>query len=196
CSCWTWCGVATYTWSRVRSTCTSAACASTSRRTMPSRSSSSPSEGSATSSIRTLWTGSFAFQLMLPVLGAIVVATAMALPWTLDFVESRELKALTDRLLAEARMLANSLGWEPGAALERQCAAVAAALGARVTVIAADGQVLAESSRASAVVEQNDDRPEIEAALRAGTGSSIRQSGPVGTRLLYVAFRQDQASDR
>ena len=58
---------------------------------------------------------------------------------------------------------------------------------ARVTVIAADGRVLADSDEASARMENHADRPEIVAALQAGSGHAVRFSHTLGRDLLYYA---------
>src|SRR5207253_1582352 len=63
-------------------------------------------------------------------------------------------------------------------------------LGVRLTVIAADGRVLGESTRSSESLENHADRPEVRAALATGQGRAVRQSGTIGVRLLYTAWRQ------
>jgi two-component system, OmpR family, phosphate regulon sensor histidine kinase PhoR len=64
-----------------------------------------------------------------------------------------------------------------------------AASGARVTVIALDGQVLADSQADSRTMENHADRPEIREALAKGTGSSSRRSVTLKSDLLYYAIR-------
>jgi two-component system phosphate regulon sensor histidine kinase PhoR len=63
--------------------------------------------------------------------------------------------------------------------------------GARVTLIAADGRVLADSAVAPADlprVENHADRPEVRAALAGEVGRDIRRSETIGAELLYVAL--------
>jgi two-component system phosphate regulon sensor histidine kinase PhoR len=61
-------------------------------------------------------------------------------------------------------------------------------LGARVTVIADDGTVLAESDRESVrEIENHAGRPEVRRALDGQVGSDVRRSATVGRDLLYVA---------
>ena len=63
-------------------------------------------------------------------------------------------------------------------------------LGARVTIIAANGTVLADSDRDLAGVgqmENHADRPEVRAALSGGIGSDRRRSETVNVKLLYIA---------
>ncbi len=66
-------------------------------------------------------------------------------------------------------------------------------LGARVTVIAADGAVLAESDRESVrEMESHASRPEVVQALAGRVGSDVRRSATLGRDLLYVAVPLDR----
>jgi two-component system phosphate regulon sensor histidine kinase PhoR len=63
-------------------------------------------------------------------------------------------------------------------------------LTSRVTIIALDGRVLADSSLSGAAlkaVENHGQRPEVLEALRAGSGSAVRHSATVERDLLYAA---------
>ncbi len=67
-------------------------------------------------------------------------------------------------------------------------------LGGRVTVIAADGTVLAESDRESVrEIENHAERPEVRQALAGGIGSAVRRSATVQRDLLYVAVPLERA---
>ena len=57
----------------------------------------------------------------------------------------------------------------------------------RITLIAADGTVLYDSSVNAANMENHGDRPEVIAALRVGTGESARPSETIGQETLYYA---------
>ncbi len=65
--------------------------------------------------------------------------------------------------------------------------------GARVTVIRADGRVLADSQSDARSMEDHSDRPEIQEALAKGVGRSVRRSVTMKRDLLYYAVRQDVA---
>ncbi len=73
----------------------------------------------------------------------------------------------------------------------RQWTSQFAATGARITVIALDGRVLADSQSDTQTMENHAGRPEIRAAFAAGTGHSIRHSVTIGRDLLYFAERYD-----
>ncbi|MGH9335545.1 MAG: PAS domain-containing protein, partial [Vicinamibacteria bacterium] len=61
--------------------------------------------------------------------------------------------------------------------------------GARVTVIALDGTVLADSDEDPAEMENHADRTEVRTALAEGRGRATRFSSTVNRDLLYVAAR-------
>lgn len=61
----------------------------------------------------------------------------------------------------------------------------------RISVISADGKVLADSQTEAATMENHSDRPEVQEALRNGEGRSIRSSVSVHSLLLYYAVRED-----
>jgi two-component system phosphate regulon sensor histidine kinase PhoR len=78
---------------------------------------------------------------------------------------------------------------EQAAALSRWVAN-AAASGARITVIATDGRVLADSETDIATMESHAQRPEVREALEKGEGRAMRQSVSVKRALIYYAFRE------
>ena len=62
---------------------------------------------------------------------------------------------------------------------------------ARVSVIRADGRVLADSQSDAQSMENHADRPEVQEALTKGEGRSVRRSVTLNRDLLYYAVRQD-----
>lgn len=73
----------------------------------------------------------------------------------------------------------------------RDWVAQMAASGARITVIAPDGQVLADSQADSQTMENHANRPEVLEAMAKGDGRSIRHSVTINRDLLYYAVRQN-----
>ena len=63
------------------------------------------------------------------------------------------------------------------------------ASGARVTVIRADGSVIADSQRDPALLDNHAARPEVRRALEHGEGREVRFSDSVNRDLLYLAKR-------
>ena len=108
--------------------------------------------------------------------------------------EARE--GIRDVLLAEARLMARVVEEPagPGRAPDELDALVDAAardVRARVTLIAPDGRVLADSPLSGAALAQpwrtTATRPEVKEALASGMGSATRRSATVNEDLLYVA---------
>ncbi len=95
---------------------------------------------------------------------------------------------LVDDLARTARVAGSGVnsGQSPEtlAALARE---VSRLTGARVTLIARDGRVLADSEADPSSMENHADRPEVRTALRGRTGVSIRRSATLGSEMLYVA---------
>src|SRR5438477_6781222 len=156
----------------------------------PTPSSSSPSGASATSSTPTRSSRRLVLQFVLPTLAALGAALATAIPYVAVTVERHQIETLGERLLAEARVAGEALPWTAGAPLDAACAQLAAELGVRLTVIAADGRVRGESAGSSESLENDGDRPEVRAALKDGQGRAVRQSGTIGVLLLYTAWRE------
>jgi two-component system phosphate regulon sensor histidine kinase PhoR len=63
--------------------------------------------------------------------------------------------------------------------------------GVRVTVIATNGQVLADSESDTSTMENHADRPEVREALAKGDGRSARHSVTLKRDFLYYAIRQN-----
>ena len=66
--------------------------------------------------------------------------------------------------------------------------------GARVTVIAADGRVLADSAEDPQKMENHIGRPEIQQAFASGEGRAVRHSATLDRDLVYFALRQQPAA--
>jgi len=97
---------------------------------------------------------------------------------------------LRQKLLAEARLTAMTLPeppWESGRKMQRLVKELNDAAGARVTLIAGDGTVVADSRHESDDMENHGTRPERLEAAREGWGSAIRYSETLGVDMLYVA---------
>ena len=128
-----------------------------------------------------------------------VAATATALVIVLVLegpdLHRRAVEQMRATLFAEARLMARVVA-QPlaeGRSSDEIDALVDEAakdVGARVTIIAPDGTVIADSAlsgEALHAVENHRSRPEVQGALASGAGSSIRHSTTVGDDLLYAA---------
>jgi two-component system, OmpR family, phosphate regulon sensor histidine kinase PhoR len=120
----------------------------------------------------------------------VCVLIALSLALVGLYLERREqeslVKQVAARLEAQASLLAAEApesvvfgdAWARGAAARTK---------GRVTMIASDGRVLADSDEPSAQMDNHRERPEVSAALRAGSGKAIRFSDTVNRPLVYVA---------
>jgi two-component system phosphate regulon sensor histidine kinase PhoR len=126
---------------------------------------------------------------------AAAVALAALLLLAAPALERRALSQTADTLTAEARLMARVVedalthGTGPEA-LDPVVDAAATDVEARVTVVAPDGRVLADSAvsgEALRSLENHAGRPEVRAALSGRTMSLERHSSTVGAALLYAA---------
>src|SRR5262245_27361790 len=122
----------------------------------------------------------------------LIVALAVSL-WVYLTVTLRQVQLgeLQKQLAGEARLIAvaavPSLEAGDGAAANDLARVLAPVVGARVTLIAADGTVLGDSEADPAGLENHASRPEVAAALAGGPSESTnRLSASVDRDLLYV----------
>jgi len=93
-------------------------------------------------------------------------------------------------VLREARLVAAQ--WHPGLAVDSLANAAGSALGHRVTLIDSAGNVVGDSEFDPPALERLENhltRPEIQQALRSGSGESRRVSASAGDEELYGAVR-------
>jgi len=84
-------------------------------------------------------------------------------------------------------MLASRITSTPADQRAQVLQEAAAEAGARATLVASDGTVLADSEANPAQMDNHGDRPEVRAALGGQVGSSSRVSRSLGVPFLYVA---------
>lgn len=124
---------------------------------------------------------------------AVVAVTLGVVGITLTIlVRDTLFESTVDSLSGYARLIAARL---PGDAdrLQAFVTDLRVELGDRVTLVADDGRVLADSHTDPALLGNHAGRPEIEAARAGGVGVARRPSESIGTPLLYVAVRVDPA---
>jgi two-component system phosphate regulon sensor histidine kinase PhoR len=119
---------------------------------------------------------------------AVVIVLLAALGFVLDRSLAREsVESLTESLASQARTIRSALPDE-GASMQTEAVRLGRAGGLRITLIAADGDVLADSERDPTGLENHRDRPEVREALGGAVGTDQRRSESVGQELLYVAL--------
>src|SRR5690606_23210314 len=109
------------------------------------------------------------------------------------WLQQDALEEMTNALRSHAALLrelgrpALEAGEAEGSALGRQLASLVDELGTRLTLIRADGVVLAESHEARDALDDHARRPEVLEAVARGSGRSTRHSVTVGEDMMYVA---------
>ncbi|HZS33480.1 MAG TPA: ATP-binding protein [Methylomirabilota bacterium] len=131
-------------------------------------------------------------RLTLAVLAVTAAGTASMALYVTPILERRVVESLRAGLLTSARLLEDALrpprgATRPPAELRHLVERYAATVGARLTVIAPDGSVLADSAHDPETMENHATRPEVATALAGGPGSDIRQSRTLDVPMLYVA---------
>ncbi len=113
-------------------------------------------------------------------------------------VRQEYLAGVETRLLSDARLIADTTqaslaGGERRATFDPLAHRYGALIGARVTIIAADGTVFGDSQEDVSRMDNHLDRPEVQAAIISGWGSATRQSATAGASMSYVAVPVMQA---
>jgi len=149
-------------------------------------------------------TRNYQTRLFLSYLLALGLTLAVMLPLGLWRLRSFGEEQLTGQLKAQARLLAVDLrpllapGRKAGDPVLTDFARQAGQVtGCRLTLIAADGRVLADSEVPDAElarVENHGTRQEVLQARSEGFGTSVRRSATVGRDLLYLALAIDRGA--
>lgn len=120
----------------------------------------------------------FATYLVVTVISVFVVSLLVGRE-----VKKSSTKSVEEELTACARIVDLSIGKDMETKVDR----LASASRSRVTLIDALGNVIVDSERAAAGMENHLNRPEIQEARVKGKGSAVRFSSTVGVDMLYVA---------
>ncbi len=137
---------------------------------------------------------SIRWRIAIPYVFLILVAMTGLAAYLSNVVRDAYLDSLEAQLGGEAQIIGDVLSpllaqGEPGTTFDVQASHYADLLGARVTIIGADGVVLGESDEDQTQMDNHLFRPEVQQALAQGQGSSIRFSNTVEVDMLYVAQR-------
>ncbi len=127
-------------------------------------------------------TGKIFFKLIGAVLCLLVVALVAVDFFASKVAESTYLETLERELVDKGRMLAIAVPSDPV-----QFEKYAKAARGRLTLIARDGRVLADSEASADKMENHSNRSEVQAALAGQAGSIRRKSPTLGVPFLYVA---------
>jgi two-component system phosphate regulon sensor histidine kinase PhoR len=128
-----------------------------------------------------------------------LLALAGLMSWQ---VRERQRSSIEQRLSDQGRLIADLLSrgatLDPSGA-DREADRLGEIVSGRVTLIAADGRVVGDSTQAEGALAGLDNhlsRPEVADARAGGVGSSYRHSETVGTDMVYVAVRASHPTVR
>lgn len=110
------------------------------------------------------------------------------------YTAQRETQAVERQLAAQARVLAGEVERSPAGSLEAWAHDASRRAAARVTLIDADGKVLADSDHDPESMENHAGRPEIARAYQGRVGVAIRHSATLARDLCYVALPAPSAA--
>lgn len=134
---------------------------------------------------------SIRWRIAVPYAVLISVALAILAAYLARTVRQNELNALQQNLLRQGGLIAGILAprWSEldEAELDELVQTWSEELQARITIIDADGAVLADSQLELSLLDNHHDRPEIVLARQNGQGANIRSSQTIGTEMLYAA---------
>ncbi len=132
---------------------------------------------------------------VLPHILLIAVVSTVIVAWFADrAIRGFHIERVTENLTVQNRLLQDRLPDDPEAPDARPvldallAAGGRAAPGTRVTVITADGRVLADSMADAAQMQPHQGRPEVAEALRGAVGRNMRRSDTTGRNTLYLAM--------
>ena len=133
--------------------------------------------------------------------GLLVVATVALLGWLVaSQAQQNEIQSLKDRLLSEAQILREffrGTGPEKKSLVDRIQELPDRAIDSRITIIASDGSVVADSQVPLAELDNHKRREEVVQALRepGGVGIAVRGSSTLNVDLMYLALRVDRPGE-
>jgi two-component system phosphate regulon sensor histidine kinase PhoR len=146
---------------------------------------------------RTVRRARLLWKLFATYLGVIVLCTVavgfFAVHSARDFYITHTESELADRARLVQAQLGDFSTWGRGAPLEALVRRWGLASHTRITLIARDGTVLAESERSPQGMQNHATRPEVLRALAGGVGADVRHSVTLNENLLYVALPVVQA---
>jgi two-component system phosphate regulon sensor histidine kinase PhoR len=144
-----------------------------------------------------MWHSRLFWRLFGTFTGLIVASTGFLGVSVIARVERHYLRQMEDNLRTKAVLLREVVRDRPaegGHALQARVRTLREEVDTRITLLDADGIVLADSDEDPARMEPHDSRPEIRAARAKGIGTASRWSDTVGQTLMYVALRTGEGS--
>ena len=125
--------------------------------------------------------------LFISFLVMIAAAASATLYGTFSFWQRALRDEFTRDLTQKAQMFASRVNTDRSTKMSDLASQTAQQAGARATIIAGNGKVLADSQISPDSLENEGQRPEFVAALKGETGIETRSRGAFGIAVVYVA---------
>lgn len=132
-------------------------------------------------------TGRIFFKLILTLFAVLAVGMVAVEVLVSNLAESSYVETRTRDLAEKSDVLLAFSEIAPDHVSEERVRQLARAAAARLTIIASDGRVVADSDAPAGRMENHRGRPEFQRALRGQMGVAIRHSPTMGVNFLYVA---------
>ncbi len=128
---------------------------------------------------------------------ALIVAALAGFGWIVAEQTARnERSEIEEQLRGKAQLIQEVLRGRPLDEIQALMARLgkqASTIPTRITLMSAEGRVVAETSKDPSQVEDHFNRPEFQQALAEGFGKAVRRSQTVEQEMMYVAIRSDLA---
>ncbi len=135
---------------------------------------------------------SIRWRIAFPYVALVLISMVSLGLYLSDLLRRNYEKDLQNQLVTAAQLIADNLAASPmtseaGTELDPLVHEYAQLMHVRLTIIAADGTVLTDSQSDRSTMGNHLDRPEVQAAMQTGQGSSIRMSETEGYEMMYIA---------
>jgi two-component system phosphate regulon sensor histidine kinase PhoR len=139
-----------------------------------------------------MWRSRMFWRLFGPFAGLLLATIAVLGIIVLNRVEKHFLQQIEESLRTKAVLVRESLeGGSKDQTLQERARNLGSETGLRVTLIAANGYVLADSEEDPTRMDKHDTRPEVLEAQSTGTGVATRFSSTQHQSMMYVALRAE-----
>ena len=136
------------------------------------------------------------WQLSLTLLGLLLAAVFAVDLYTSRVARREYIRLSFEELDVLARLSRSQPSWLDSETTRAARVHWFAQSGARVTIVAADGRVLAASAENPARMENHANRPEIQQAFAGREGRAIRPSPTLHRDLIYLAIQMREIADQ
>jgi two-component system phosphate regulon sensor histidine kinase PhoR len=143
-----------------------------------------------------MWSSRLFWKLLISYVALILGATVVFSGLMSAYQREQAIAHLEERMRDEAKLVRSNvedwLATSNNVALRDYAIRLSRETQTRITVVAPDGKVLADSDQLPELMENHRNRPEIDKAARDGTGVGNHVSRTLGIPMMYLALRVDK----